>query len=203
MRTDHLDPALLEPQSQSAAVGGLVLDHPSRLRPQKATDGLPHGYLLERRVDKRDFRRGRWGKAYLESNTLAVRHEHAVCPVSASGFADIGAPLFARGKVLSLNVLSEDKEPSLSRFQGNVLQWKLLKGSSSTSESCRCSQRQDVKSHRICAARSFQRAPVRSAHRILNAAALLDARASALLQRPVLQVPKPGCGSCWSVTSDA
>lgn len=56
MRTDQLDPSLFQPQTQGVAVGRLVVDEPSRLRPRKARAGSRDGYLLERRLDERDFR---------------------------------------------------------------------------------------------------------------------------------------------------
>ena len=106
MRTDQLDPALPEPQPQGVAVGRLVVDEPSRLRSRATGAGSRDGYLLERRLDEPDFRRGRWGNANSQRYTPAVCHHHELCTLSAFNCADVGAPFFAGENVPSLNVSS-------------------------------------------------------------------------------------------------
>jgi hypothetical protein len=115
MRTDQLNPALLEPQPHGVAVGGLVVDQSSWLRPRTAWAGSQDGYLLERRLDERDFRRGRRGNPNSQRYAPAIRHHHEPCALSSFGCADINAPFFAGENVPSLNVLAHDRMPSKQR----------------------------------------------------------------------------------------
>jgi hypothetical protein len=162
MRTDQLDPTLLEPQPQGVAVGRLVVDEPSRLRPRAARAGSRYGYLLERRLDERDFRRGRWGNANSQRYTPVVCQHHELCTLSAFGCADVGAPCSAGENFPSLNVSSHDRMPSSSSSPRNFLQ----RSSQTPASSHSCSRRQHVAGDGYCARRSFRRAPLRSTHRM-------------------------------------
>jgi hypothetical protein len=109
MRTDPLNSALLEPQPQGVAVGGVVVDQPPWLRPRTAWAGSRDGCLLERRLDERDFGGGRWGNATSQTHPPAVCRHHEICTLSAFGFADVGAPFFAGENAPSLNALAHDR----------------------------------------------------------------------------------------------
>lgn len=65
--------------------------------------------MLEHRLDERDLRRGRRGKANSRRFTPAVCHHHDLCSLSAFGFANVGAPFFAGKNVPSRKVSRQEQ----------------------------------------------------------------------------------------------
>lgn len=161
MGTEQFDPALLQPQPQGVAVSRLVLDEPLRLRPRTARDGSRDSYLLERRLDERDFRRGHWGNVNSQRYTLAVCHHHELYTLPRS-VLPMSMPIFAGEKASSLNASSHDRMPSSSSSPRNFLQRSRQASASSHSSN----RRQHVAGDGYCAGKSFQRAPLRSTHRM-------------------------------------
>lgn len=121
IRTDQLDPALFEPQPKRIAITGRVVDELSPHRSRAAGAGSKNGYLLERRLDVRDFHRRRWRNTNSQSSGPAVCEYHELCASSTFGFAHVAAPYFAGENVPSLTILLHDRIPSSSSSPKNRL----------------------------------------------------------------------------------
>ena len=160
MGTNQFNPTLPQAAPQCVAVSSLVVNEPSRILARPTWTRSRDGYLLERRLDERDFRWRRWGNANSQRYTPAVCHHHELCTLSAFGFADGGEPFSAGENVPSLNVSSHDRMPSSSSSPRNLRQRSSQKAASSHS----CSRRQHVARDGYCSRRSFHRALLRSTH---------------------------------------
>jgi hypothetical protein len=200
MRIDQFDPVLLQPQPRRVAVGRLVVDQPSWLHPRTARARSRNSYLLERRLDERDFRRGRWGNTNSCRYTPAVCHHHELCTLSAFGFADVGVHCFAGENVPSLNVSSDDRMRSSSNSRKHFLQ----RSSQTPASSHSCSRRKHVAGDGYSAGRSSHRAALRSTHRMPSK----QRRSSTRFRPPFLEGFRFGVSGsifdhCSSVSSDA
>jgi hypothetical protein len=102
------------------------------------------------------------GKLDSQRHTLAIRHHHKLCTLSAFGFSDACAPFFAGENVPSAKHSCHRIWPSAS----NVLSNARHAFNSTPCSSQSCNLRQQVLAEGKCSGRSFHRAPLRNTQRI-------------------------------------
>jgi hypothetical protein len=159
---DQLDAASLESCTQGIVVGGPIVNQSLRILSWPASARPGDGDLRECRLDQRAFVRRRRGKLDSERHTLAVCHHHKLCTLAAFGLADFGTPFFAEANVPSANTSCQSSWPASSSSDRNARQIDNHTPASSHSRS----RRQHVVAEGYSRGRSFQRAPLRSTHRM-------------------------------------
>ena len=160
MWTNEIDPSMPEPITKRIAVARLVVNQPVGILSRPTSSTARHGDLLERRFDQRRLV-GRCGfDLNSERYTLAIRHHHKLCTLSAFGLSDAGAPFFAGENVPSAKHSSHWILSSSSSMQSNA------RHAASNEPSCShvSSRRQHVLAEGKCRGKSFHRAPLRRSH---------------------------------------
>lgn len=154
VRADQLDFASLQSFSQRIAVSRLVVD--------QSLGSLRQQLPIQERFDAVDF--GGRGTADVggQGESLSINQEHELRSLATLGLAHVGAPFFAGQNVPSPNascqtIICRWSKCSKRRFQASK------KMPASVQSWCR---RQQVLGDGKCVGKSFQRAPVRSTHKI-------------------------------------
>lgn len=162
VRTDQINPTTLQPRSQRIGIRRLIVNQSLRLLAWASSTSTRHRHLFQRRLDQRDFVRRRRGKLDSDRHTLAVRHHHKLCTLSAFGLSDLGTPFFAEENVPSAKTSCQSNWPASSSSERNARQ-----ASNQTSVSSHsCKRRQQVLGDGYSSGKSFQRAPLRNTQRM-------------------------------------
>jgi hypothetical protein len=157
MGTDQLDATSPQPLPQRIGVGGQVIDQPLRVLARSSSANPRNRNLLQSRFDQRDFVRRRRGKLYSQRHTLAIRHHHKLCTLSAFGFSDAFTPFFAGENVPSAKHSCHFNCPAASSVPSNARH----AFNRTPASSHICNRRQHVLAEGKCLGKSFQRAPLR------------------------------------------
>lgn len=191
MRTDQFDPSSRQSLAKRVAVGSLVVNQ---------SLGASREYaMIQQRLDERYLVRAGAGDRRREGQTAGVGENHRLSSLSALGLADHFAPFFADEKVPSANVSPRSRRPSRSSRRSSrahalvqtpaAVHWR--------------KRRQQVAYEGNRCGRSFQRAPLRSTHRIPS-----THRRGSIAGRPHWPV-RGSCGNrsainrhCSSVSTD-
>ena len=154
MRTDQLDTASSKTLPEGIAIGGRIVD-----QSLWSTTKLS---FFQQRFDECHFVRTGTGDGCRERQSLAVGKDHDLGAFAAFGFADHFAPFFADEKVPSASVSLRSIRPCRSSTRSNrdhalvqiplAVHWR--------------NRRQQVGYDGKRSGKSFQRAPLRSTHRI-------------------------------------
>lgn len=157
MGTDQVNATPPQPFSQRIGVSRLVINQSFRVLSWSASACPRNGDLLQRRFDQRDFVRRRRGKLYSQRHTLAIRHHHKLCTLSAFGLSDAFTPFFAEENVPSAKHSYHFNCPAASSVPSNARHASNRTPASSHA----CNRRQQVLAEGKCLGKSFQRAPLR------------------------------------------
>ena len=162
MGTNQFDSASSQTFSQGIGIGGRVVNQPFRLLTGSAAAFAWNRHRFQSRFNQRDFvRRGR-GKLNSQRHTLAIRHHHKLCTLSAFGFSHVFAPFFAGENVPSAKHSCHFSCPAASSVPSKARQ----ASNNASASSHICSRRQQVLADGKCLGISFHRAPLRNTHNI-------------------------------------
>ena len=162
VRTNQLDAPSGQSCSQRIGVSGFVVDQPIWIFPRTTSSRSRDRYLLQRRLDQRDFRWRRRVQVVSQRNTRAVDHHHPLRTLSAFGFSDAAPPFFAGATLPSAKVSAQSSWPCSSSCLSRARQAFSQISCASQSRS----RRQQVLGEGYRSGRSFQRAPLRNTHKI-------------------------------------
>ena len=162
VRTNQVDAATFQPFTQRIGICRFIVNQPFRLLAWAASASTRHRYLLQCRFNQGDFVRRRRGKLDSDRHTLAVRHHHKLCTLSAFGLSDRGTPFFAEENVPSAKTSCQSSWPASSSSARKARQAPNQTSVSSHS----CKRRQQVLGDGYSSGKSFHRAPLRSTHRM-------------------------------------
>ena len=158
MGANQLDTTSPQPLSQRIGIGRPIVNQPFRVLSWPSSACPRNSDFFQRRFDQRDFIRRRRGKLYSQRHTLAIRHHHKLCTLSAFGLADAFTPFFAEENVPSAKHSCHFSCPAASSVPSNARH-----ASNRTSASSHiCNRRQHVLAEGKCLGKSFQRAPLRN-----------------------------------------
>lgn len=154
MRTDQLDPPSSKPFSQRIAIGSRIVNQTLRSAAKLS--------FAQQRFDERHFMRAGTGNGRREGQSVGIGENHDFGSFAAFGFADHFAPFFADENVPSASVSLRSIRPCRSSTRSNrdqaffqiplAVHWR--------------NRRQQVGYDGNRSGKSFQRAPLRSTHRI-------------------------------------
>lgn len=162
MRHNQFNAALLQLLPQKVTVIASVRDQAFRFLARSPRSRAGHGNRRQGSIHKLYFRRR--GRVQVDSQrkTLAVDHHHPLRALAPLGFADSRAPFLAGAKLPSIKASRQ-----LSCLRSSSVPKKARQMSSQTSCSSQSfNRRQQVEGLGYSLGKSFQRAPVRSIHRI-------------------------------------
>jgi len=162
IRGDQIDPAFPEPRRQRITLIALLGEDPSGIVPPTAASFARNRNGVNRLFQQRHFRRRGRRQAASERNTFPVYPSHPLRAFSAFDLADARAPLFAGAKLPSAKGSSPSSRPWASKRPTNTRQARSQTPCSSPSRR----RRQHVLEEGYFLGRSFQRAPLRSTHKI-------------------------------------
>ena len=154
MRTDQIDAARRQTLAERIAVSGFVVNQSRRLPLRRAA--------VDQTLDQIHFGgAGRFG-VDAERHSVAVDEQHDLGSLAALGLANLGAPFFAGENVPSAIASSQLISPKSSSSSSNRAQ-AILKMPDSVQSRKR---RQHVEKEGKDVGKSFQRAPLRSTHKM-------------------------------------
>jgi len=159
---DQVDSPTQQAGPHRIGVGGSVINQSLGVLSRSAATGTRHANLFQQRLDQRHFVGRRRGKCDSERHTLAVCHHHKLCTLAAFGRSDAGAPFFAEENVPSANTSCQSSCPAASNFDRKARHRSSQMWCSSQSRS----RRQHVLLDGYTFGKSFQRAPLRSTHKM-------------------------------------
>ncbi len=154
MRADQLDAASRQSLAQRIAVGGAVVDQSLEAATEHAT--------IEQRFDQRDLGWRGAGHDGSQRRAVSVDQEHDLGPLAAFGLPDAQTPFFAGANVPSARASSQSIRPIPSSRRSTRAQAFWNRPASVQA----FNRRQQVLGDGKCFGKSFQRAPVRSIHRM-------------------------------------
>jgi len=170
VRGDQLNAFAAQEVSQRVAVAGFVGNEPLRTLLRTSGAASRNGYRLKRSLDERGFcGRGRM-KGASQRNTLAVDHHHPLRPLTPLRPADRRPPFFAGAKLPSAKASCQSRTPASSSSAKNVLHTRNHVPSSS--HIFRRLLQVEGLGYRF--GRSFQRAPLRSTHKMPSSTSRLS-----------------------------
>lgn len=151
---NEIDSTLPQPYSERIAIRSPVIDEMLR--------GAWNFQVVEQMLDQGDF--GGTGTVHLcrQRKSTAVSEDHDLASLAAFRVADARAPFFAREKVPSAKASSQSISPKSSKTPSKTDQIS----ANSPDRLHSCSLRQQVAGDGKCLGKSFQRAPLRSSHRM-------------------------------------
>ena len=165
VRTNQLDAPSGQSCSQRIGVSGFVVDQPIWIFPRTTSSRSRDCYLLQRRLDQRDFRWRRRFQVVSQRNTRAVDHHHPLRTLSAVGFSDAAPPFFAGATLPSAKVSAQSSWPCSASCLSRARQAFSQISCASQSRS----RRQQVLGEGYRSGRSFQEhhsvTPIRSLRR--------------------------------------
>lgn len=189
IRQDRNDAAVVEPRAQALAVVSAVTDEAIRILARPAATDTRHANRFQRRLDERDFGRGRRGDMYSQRKTLAVDHHHPLRTLAALGFSDVRAPFFAEANEPSTNACSHRMRPRASSWPRKA---RHMRSHVPSSSHCR-NRRQQVDPLGYPSGTSRHRAPVFNTQRMPSTTSRLLTRG-----RPP-RGDRRGRGRCGSI----
>jgi hypothetical protein len=162
IRQDRRNAATPEPPAEPLAVVTAVANQALGVLARPPATDARHANRLQRRLDERDFRRGRRGDMYSQRNTLAVDHHHPLRTLAALGCSDVGAPFFAEANEPSTNACSHRIRPRASSWPRKA---RHMRSHVPSSSHCR-NRRQQVDPLGYPSGKSRHRAPVFNTQRM-------------------------------------
>lgn len=154
VRANQVDLPSLQTPSQRIGIRRLVVNQPPYLAfPIRR---IQYGF------DQIHFGRRCRGNEASQRNTFAVDHHHPLRTLAALGFSNTGAPFLAGAKLPSEKVSSQSSKALRSISLSSPRH--ALSHAPTLSQYCK--RRQQVLGDGKCGGKSFQRAPLRSTHKI-------------------------------------